>query len=131
MTIDASQLESFDGKDVLLTLDSEEDAIEGRVESGSEVGVAFKRKGKRDIDLILPGSIVSIELAPTKPTVIKTKSILVVPVERIRTHLVDRHGWNLSTVNALTNEEAELQHNKVDHSDLGHEHTKAPESDEA
>jgi len=132
--VDTSTLAEFAGKDVVITIhneDGDDEQIEGKVEQASDVGIAFKRRGRRDVEAIFPDALVDIHVAEKKPTKLKQRSLLPVEADKVRSHLVQSHGYFLSVVNGYSNEEAEKEHDSIDHSDLGHNHDKEPESDEA
>lgn len=125
MAVEAATLEKFSGKQVILHLIEGDGSVsekEGKVEDASEVGMAFKEKGKRDVDLVLPDQIEEIALAPTKPKTLSQKKLKPVTETTVRQHLLDRHGYDRSVVNAMTDEKAFDEHNDIDHSDLGHKH---------
>lgn len=125
MTVDATKLESYTDKSVVLQRiqeDGELIELEGKVEAASEQGMAFKEKGKRDVILILPAEIEEIEEAPETPKRIAQKTLKLVKVTNVRQHLVDRHGMLRSDANSMTDEAAMEYHDEIDHSDLGHKH---------
>ena len=143
MTVAANTLESYSGKQVVLHVVNDEgglDELEGKVESASEVGMAFKEKGKRDLRLIEPSQIEEIELAPEAPKKSPQKKLQQVTESGARQHLLDRHGYLRSWANQVSDAEAFAEHQSIDHSDLGHRHLtdeetakkaeKASESDE-
>lgn len=131
MAVDPSTLEEFDGKQVLLHVIADGELVEreGKVEAASEQGMAFKEKGKRDVELIEPDQIEEIALAPTKPKTLSQKKLKEVELTTARQHLLDRHGYERSVVNKMTDEQAFADHNDIDHKDLGHKHES--EDDEA
>lgn len=125
MTVAASSLEEYSGKQVVLHIVNEEgglDELEGKVESASEVGMAFKEKGKRDLRLIEPSQIEEIEVAPEAPRKAPQKKLQQVTTKSARQHLLDRHGYLRSWANEVSDDEAFAEHESVDHSDLGHRH---------
>lgn len=131
MTVDASTLENFSGKQVILHLIKEDGSVEeltGKVEDASEVGMAFKEKGKRDVDLVLPHQIEEIALAPEKPKTLSQKKLKPVTESTVRQHLLDRHGYERSVVNEMSDAQAFGEHNDIDHTDLGHRHVE-PEAE--
>lgn len=133
MSVDPKTLEEFDGKQVILTLKQEDGSAseqEGKIEAASEAGVAFKEKGKRDVDLIMPDQIEEISLAPSKPKKLVQKKLKPVMLGTVRQHLVDRHGYDLSVVNEMDDEKALKEHEDIDHKDLGHKH-EADDEDES
>jgi hypothetical protein len=131
MAVDPSTLEEFDGKQVLLhvVVDGELVEREGKVEAASEQGMAFKEKGKRDVELIEPDQIEEIALAPTKPKTLSQKKLKEVELTTARQHLLDRHGYERSVVNKMTDEQAFADHNDIDHKDLGHRHESEDDED--
>lgn len=131
MSVDASTLEQFTGKQVILHHIQENGDIaerEGKVDGASEAGMAFKEKGKRDVELVLPSEIEEITLAPVKPKNLSQKKLKLVTESTARQHLLDRHGFARSEVNAMTEEEGFAAHDQIDHDDLGHRHVAADES---
>lgn len=125
MTVDPKTLEQYEGKQVLLTLAAENgDAkeLEGKVEAASVQGMAFKEKGKRDVELVMPNEIVEIALAPVKPKPLIQKKLKLVSETTVRQHLLDRHGYERTVVNAMSEDSALMEHEDIDHKDLGHKH---------
>jgi hypothetical protein len=125
MAVDPTTLEEFDGKQVLIHViqaDGSVKEFEGKVEAASAAGVAFKEKGKRDVDLIEPDTIEEIAVAPTKPKNLPQKKLKDATVANARQHLLDRHGYDRSVVNGMTDEQAFDEHDDIDHEDLGHRH---------
>lgn len=131
MTVDPTTLEQFDGKQVIIHLIEEDGTreVEGKIEAASEQGVAFKEKGKRDVDLVLPAQIYEIALAPTKPKNLSQKKLKPVADSSARQHLLDRHGYDRSVVNGMTDEQAFAEHEDIDHADLGHKHVAEDDDD--
>lgn len=142
MTTNATELDlkSLENKAVILQVrnsDGELVTLEGVVSAASEVGVAFKPKGKSGLDLIESDRIESAEALPEKPKVIKAKKLAPVTLDNVRQHLADKHSLNLEWLNSVSNEEAKNWHDGIDHkaegSTLGHYHEavddKADEND--
>lgn len=132
MTVNPQSLEEFSGKQVILHLRQEDGSVkelEGKVEDASEVGMAFKEKGKRDVDLVLPDQIEEIALAPSKPKTLAQKKLKPVTDSNARQHLLDRHGYDRSVVNSMDDEKGLSEHEDIDHSDLGHKHVAEDEDD--
>lgn len=135
MSVDTSTLEGLSGKNVILHQIADDGSVvelEGKVEAASEMGVAFKEKGKRDVVLVEVSQIEEISAAPTKPKTLAQKKLKLIGEGQARQHLLDRHGYERSTVNGLTDEQAFQIHEDIDHADLGHRHeeTKVEESDD-
>lgn len=133
-------LEGLNGKTVLFTIkavDGSTSQVEGFVEAASAIGVAFKQKGKSTLAMYEPKDIVAAEVLPDKPKVLKQKVLQPIPLDQVRAHLADRHGINLTWLNASTNEEAAAFHDSLDHvggeaGPLGHRHeVKSEKKDEA
>lgn len=121
----ASTLVDYTDKQVILHRINGEggvDELEGKVVSASEVGMAFKEKGKRDVILVEPSEIHEIEAAPEAPKKVPQKKLQQVTTKSARQHLLDRHGYLRSWANEVSDEEAFAEHESVDHSDLGHRH---------
>lgn len=132
MPVDPATLEKYDGKQVLLTVIQEDGSakeFEGKIEAASAAGVAFKEKGKRDVELVEPNKIEEIALAPIKPKSLPQKKLKPVTETTVRQHLLDRHGYDRSVVNGMTDEQASKEHEDIDHDDLGHKHVE-PDDDE-
>lgn len=125
MSVDVKTLEALAGKQVILHLIQEDGSvseINGKIEAAAEYGIAFKEKGKRDVDLVELSSIDEVVEAASKPRGLPQKKLRAVTVASARTHLLERHGLTRTEVNRLTDEEAFDQHNEIDHTDLGHDH---------
>lgn len=119
-------LSTLTGKRISLTFHDKEggdsQTLEGKVEIGSDVGLMFKEKGKSNVLLIEASQIDAIdELAPKEPNV-SVKTLQPIPLGRIRQHLADRHGYTKDQANALTEAQAEVEHDAIDHSVLAHKH---------
>lgn len=125
MSVDGATLVEYAGKKVILHLQQDDGTLaelEGKVEDASEVGIAFKEKGKRDISLILPHQVEEISLAPNATKKVVQKKLKLVTITTVRQHLADRHGRLVSELNGMTDEQAWAEHEAIDHSDLGHRH---------
>jgi hypothetical protein len=140
MTVNPNTLSDFNGKNVILTIAGPDggDAVEvhGKVEGGSPVGLAFKEKGKREVKLVEPGDIIEIAEAPTEAKKVSQKKLKPLDKpEQARQHLADRHGYNRSDLNKMSDADAFKFHEELDHSNLGHKHVaeadKAAESTES
>lgn len=125
MSVDATTLVNFEGKQVILHFIEEDGSVSektGKVDGASEFGIAFKEKGKREVALIEPHQIEEIDLAPEKPKSLSQKKLKPIAVANARQHLLDRHGYTRTAVNAMSDEQAGEEHDGIDHSDLGHRH---------
>jgi hypothetical protein len=129
---------SLEKKTVVFTVrnNDEEVVVEGIVEAASPVGIAFRAKGKSQLQLLNPGDIVRHEVLPEKPKTLKQKVMKPIETNKVRQHLADHHGINLPWLNSVSNEEAESFHNDIDHSNgehgpLGHRHEEPKAEDES
>lgn len=132
MPVIGEELAKFDGKQVILHViqdDGSAAELEGKVEAASESGLAFREKGKRDVDLLEPSQIEEIALAPAKPKKVTQKKLKPISEQNIRQHLVDRHGMTRTEAGQLTDAEAFEKHENIDHADLGHRHVMEDEDD--
>lgn len=132
MSVDPNILADYAGKNVNIVLTGEyaELSGEGKVEAASTMGVAFKPKGKGSV-IVLPSDIDAIEAAAVIKKITR-KSMLPVNLDNIRQHLVDRHGYEVEAIEAMTPEQALAWHNNdLNHEKLGHDHEKKPASTEA
>lgn len=134
---EAVDYKSLEKKTVVFTVRNgdEETVIEGIVEAASAAGVAFRAKGKPQLQLLEVADIVRFEVLPEKPKVLKQKVVKEVETNKVRQHLADAHGINLNWLNSVSNEEAETFHNEIDHTNgehgpLGHRHEEPKADDE-
>lgn len=128
-----NDLTQFDGHNVLIVLAQEDGSateVTGKVEAASAAGIAFKEKGKRDIELFNPSQIVEITRLPEKPKPVVQRKMKEVSEKNVRQHLADRHGLTRTQVNQMTSEEALRIHDSCDHTDLGHQHTSEDSEEE-
>lgn len=104
---------------------------EGTVFSVAKHGILLIPKGKSAGDIIFGFDIVDL-IAKDSDISTKPKRLAIVPTDKVRQHLLDRHGYAIQQVEALTNEEAEVEHNQL-HADLelGHYHGDAPAKSDA
>lgn len=117
----------YAGKKVVLKLNDTEEPLEGTVDSGNELGVLFKPKGKASLDLIDAGRIESIEAAPDAPKKLSVKALQPLKDTGARQHLVDRHAYKVADIEGLSDEDALKFHDsEVGHDGLGHNHTGKP-----
>lgn len=124
-------LKSLEKKTVIFTIagaDGSTSKVEGVVEAASAIGVAYKRKGRGQLEMLEADQIVGHEVLPDKPKVIKSKKLKPPTLEGVRQHLADRHGINIDWLNAdeVTAEKAAEYHDSINHTEegkvLGHHH---------
>lgn len=130
-------LTSYTGKRVTLTfLDSEDEgkqvAQEGLIELATEQGVMFKKRGSSGVQLIEAKDVQTVVELPSKEANVTVKKLQPIAAGRVRQHLVDRHGFTVEAANTLSEAEATVQHEQIDHKPLGHVHvTPQAETDAA
>lgn len=132
-TLDLTQ---FDGKKVIVQhQDGEGNVVEteGTVQTGNELGLLIKPKGKASVEIIEAATIEGVELAPEKAKKVGVKWLKDVELGQARQHLLDRHGATVTEVNALNEQQAFEAHADIDHEaeDLGHRHGEKPKKSES
>ena len=107
--------------------------VEGTVQTGNELGLLVKPKGQVSFKIFHRDSIEpdSITLVEDKSTKLKRSKLQPVKIGQARRHLLERHGFTLSYVNGLTEEQAMKVHDEIDHEmeDLGHVHVAESEGE--
>jgi len=126
--VDPTELAEYKGKNVIMHLiqpDGSLEEVEAHIEGASPAGVAYKVKGKREVQLAEPDGIEQIEIAPVKEKKASQKKLGIIEAHNVRSHLVDRHGYSLSKANSMDDAACESIHSMIDHTDLGHRHLTA------
>jgi hypothetical protein len=130
-TAQTSEFDQYQGKKVILTVaDATEEnpgqtkEIEGTATAANALGIMLKPKGKTGLELYEADTIQSVAYAPEKEKELKAKTLKVVEYGNAKQHLVDRHGYKLSEINKMSEQEAFDFHNDLDHVELelGHVH---------
>ena len=98
--------------------------VEGTIQAANARGGLLKPKGKSSYELIEMKEIEDVRLVETSVKPIKRKKLKPVEIGGARNHLAERHGYSLSEVNEMTEEDALTEHESIDHeaSDIGHVH---------
>lgn len=108
--------------------------LDGVIQAASPDGVAFilKPRGSTTTKLIEMANVEpdSIHLVVEKPRELKAKELASPALNYVRAHLIQAHGWTISAINKIDDEVAREEHNKIDHTDLGHFHTRSDEEAE-
>ena len=125
-------LEKWNGKRVTVVRNLEQPdsdgnssvEVEGLVQVGNAMGILLKPKGKATFDLIPIDEIEDVFEKVEESKDIKASKLKPVARDKVKRHLLDRHGYTLAWVNGVTDEQAETHHNEIDHKgkDLGHYH---------
>lgn len=121
----------YNGKKVTVFLNQApeggESSLEGTVDTGTEMGLLFKPKGKASLELIDAANIASIELAPETPKKLAVKALLPLKDSGARQHLIDRHAYKVEDIEPLSEADALTFHDsEVSHEGLGHSHDGKP-----
>lgn len=123
-----SVLTSHVGKKVLLDVkERDEEQIEGWIEAIGKNGVLLKRKKNStgSAELLFPFEITGVQLLEIAEQ-IKQTELKPVTVKNVRKHLISHHGWYLSQVNKITDDEALEAHTALHDLevafDYGHHH---------
>lgn len=137
MTITGIDLKQFADKKVVVVhrVEGQENAVEteGKAEAANENGILIKPKGKTQMQLIESANIEDVRFVDEKPKALTVKYLKVVEFGQARAHLLERHAFSLTAVNAMSEKDAFEQHKNLDHvaSDLGHVHGEKPSKPES
>lgn len=128
------QLSDYAGKKITLTRNLETannhghlaEEIEGLVQVVAPDGSALviRPKGSTMNTMIEAHEIEpdSIQVHIDKPRELKARRHTGTCLGNVRQHLLDRHTLMLTIVNTMTDDEAVIFHNRLDHRQLGHFH---------
>lgn len=132
MTTTKINLEEFVDRKVKVTKKPQDnhdgEVFEGKVEAANNEKnvLLLKVKGKASAVLILGFEIATIETVTSSDDDVTQTTLKPVKLNNVRRHLVNAHGWKLSAVNQLIDEEAFVQHTGLhegpDAADIGHKH---------
>ncbi|HEY6021857.1 MAG TPA: hypothetical protein VIY48_18930 [Candidatus Paceibacterota bacterium] len=106
--------------------------VEGTVMAVSGEMLMLKPKGKTNPILIELANVERIDFAPEKAKNLARKKLKIVQFGNARAHLLERHGYTLTEVNEITENEAFASHEDIDHeaADLGHVHVDKEKDEE-
>lgn len=113
---------------VVTTTDGE--TIEGLLEAASDLGVVVKPKHSAKSTLLEADEVSSIEKAEASAKKLKPRSLPQVNEGKYRLHLIDRHGYTIEQIEAMSEEKAQEFHESINHEGLGHFHREAPAFEE-
>ena len=120
------KLSEYKGNFAMVVLDEHPDeAKEYFVEEANEAAVILREKGKSKSELYLAGRVVSFYDVPPKPAApLKARRAAPLELSKAKRHLVDFHGYKLTDINRLSDQEALDFHETIDHKelDMGHYH---------
>lgn len=101
----------------------EVETLPGRVIDANDLGVIFKRRSQRGQDLFDLDQVRGVrETVTARLRMVSQKSLRPATVATVKRHLADYHGFPISTLNTMSEEEALRRHEEIDHEDLGHNH---------
>lgn len=139
MTVAAETMDQYQGQKVIARVTPENgegdvESLEGKAEVANESGLLLKVKGRSGLQLIALDRVEALEFAPETPKKIATKTVKVIGYGKVRQHLADRHGWTVSDLEEVSEEDALNTHQGLDHKVEGIAHVhgdkKASESDD-
>lgn len=109
-----------------LTQDGKTERVEATIEATSEQFTFYKPKGKVNGIMVGTDQISNPTLSPDSVADLKPRRLNPIAITNIKRHLVDRHGYPLADIDAMTPEAALEFHESLDHSPLGHFHADPP-----
>lgn len=116
----------FEKKNVIIVKASPEggDAVEveAELQTANAGGILYREKGKSRLDLIPADEVIEVRLAPQEPAKVRIKKLAILALGKARQHLVTDHGYKVSEISKLSEDEAFAFHGGLDHTDLGHAH---------
>lgn len=122
--------EDLIAKAKVLSTEGEKTLVEvtGRITAVNPNGKVylFKPRSQRSTHMMESVDLVSVKLAGSatlRP--VGQKALRPLTVNNARRHLADFHAWELGTLNTMSDELALEEHAKLDHTELGHNHTLA------
>ena len=106
--------------------------MEGQVMLVNGPAMLFKPKGSAMQKLIELAHIdqQTFQQVTEAPRELKARELPALTLTNARHHLLDRHGYELAAINAMTDEAAFREHEMLDHDRLGHYHTQQSASEE-
>lgn len=96
--------------------------VEGTVLAASDIGIVFKPKGASKGSIVPAAKLGDIEEVVAGPKKLRGRTIPQVHDGKYREHLIERHGYKITEIQAMSEDEAKAFHQSIDHSDLGHKH---------
>ncbi len=124
-------LSDYEGKKVEIKVADQEEELLGLVVSANDRMIGFRPKGRSNLDLILAHEIEDIRIAPDAEVEMRARRLNLVTIDTVKRHLVDRHGYKLDDINAMSPEASLEFHSALDHSPLSHYHADPPSTTEA
>jgi len=101
------------------------EVLNGTLEAANPgVGAVLKPKGKARTILLEWDEIQEISRKARGPKKLRQKHLKPIEITAVRDHLIDRHGYELEAIQALSDQEAAEFHDGLDHSTLGHDHAR-------
>lgn len=136
VTATVQDFSAFVGKKVILqhntTVDDKPETVEipGELLAWNSEACCIKPKGLTQVKIINSPEIEDIRLADSESPKIKVRTLRPIELGGARTHLLDRHGMTLTSINEISEEDAFSFHETINHQgeDLGHVHV-APKAD--
>lgn len=125
MSLTVKQMKGLIGSRVKISTPSKDsptgiEFIEGVLLAAELTGVAVQ--ASKGVKLLPIEAVYDAELVvPTRKLV--RRKLKPTSQSQVRQHLIDRHGMPVDLVQSMTNDVAYMVHWKIDHRNLGHQHT--------
>jgi hypothetical protein len=127
-SFDLEQLVPYVGKTITLRYieDGEEVSKTGEIKNLKvnikDPLVFFNPRGRGVPILVEGGNILGFEATETRLRLVSKRSLHPAKAATVRRHLADAHGWSLDKVNGMSDEAALVEHERIDHDPLAHDH---------
>lgn len=135
MSVTAEEITQYEGQKVVIVRNlpdsTEAVELEGTAEKANALGVLLKPKGRQNFELIEMDEIEEIRFVSEKPKELKPADLKIVGYGNARKHLADRHGYTLSQIKDMAEEDALALHRQADHADISHVHVEKKAEDKA
>lgn len=90
--------------------------------------VFFNPRGRGVPVIVEGGDVHGFEATETRLRLVSKRSLREAKAATVRRHLADAHGWSLDEVNSMSDEAALVQHEKINHDPLAHDHEEQGDS---
>ena len=125
MSITLKDVAHFEGLRVDMFLpnpDGSAREVNALIVTVNEFGLLYRERGKTKVDLASMADVIEIRSAPEEPSSVKVKHLRPLALGKARQHLASDHGYFVSHVGSMSEEDAHKFHLGLDHADLAHDH---------
>lgn len=125
MAFNLAQATALKGKKITLQYLNDENEVQeqdGVLVEVAPAAIMFRRTNSKSGEIYPAEKIEDIIEQAQKPKKLVVKKIKEVGVNDVRQHLVERHGYPISSIEAMDPAGALEFHKGLDHADLGHNH---------